>query len=371
MEVKTKKKTLSTPLLIPSNQNQGTELSESKVADVVQLDVPLPVEGQFALLENHDSNILVKINTNELAQALDQQNEKEPEDKDSQKKKTANITVKLNGSSSSSSSEESTVPLMTQTPDDAIKTLGSVGDQSLSSESHLISLNDPQAEDQQTIPDASSTGELKKLPAVLTEPVNQLLTELNLTADMLQTAGVDLNSLEDLLNQGRYGSVIHFLTSTPLLLSLLRWPWVQRRGFDYSKSGSLKDRHSLVELAAANQFDLEAEPAINSPLQINAPERDMSDVAEGDNQFSVNESSALLTIHNSDRIFTTHALLLGSQSRLRGVFAINAFYEGFETTFEILWSLFVSSLLINGIYNFIKFPDERDNLLDILVLLPC
>ncbi len=201
--------------------------------------------------------------------------------------------------------------------------------------------------------------------------LEKLLNELNLMEEDLQRVGIDLNTLEFSLNPIVYGKTVHFLMSISLILSLLRWPWVQKNGINTSRIKFSKRRLSaLVDVTTDEPVELERNWENVAPLRINENDyiNSYEDIENG--VLSLREDSPLKPVSDKTNgiIFTPYSLLLGSQIRLRGVFATNAFYETVKDTFDMLWSALVSSLIIQGIYNYRNYPAERGdtNLLDVL-----
>ena len=183
--------------------------------------------------------------------------------------------------------------------------------------------------------------------------LKHLLQQLTITENTLTHAGINLTSLEYALNPGFYGRITHFIITTPILLSLLRWPLLQRSAIAIPKDELPKKRISLLMSAAEEgkyvaDLDIQQNPrehtlflTEDSPLVRNFPQEKET--------------------KGKQIIFTSRGLLLGSSIRLKAVLINNAFYEAAEETFIGVWSALVSSLIIQGTFNYYYYPDERGN----------
>lgn len=188
-----------------------------------------------------------------------------------------------------------------------------------------------------------------------------LLTQLALIKNDLQHTGINLDTLEMVLSPGTYGKFIHFVMTTPIILSLLRWPLLQRSGIIVPHKELPKQGEDQL-IAATDEDAVTISFKKNSFLSENFDKDHPLSIQ--DNLY-LNENSPLMVNfveqqNNKSFIFTSHGLLLGTEARLKTVLGLNSFYSGFETVFDGVWSALVSSLIIQGTANYYLYPEERD-----------
>ena len=178
-----------------------------------------------------------------------------------------------------------------------------------------------------------------------------------------------LEDLERVANPSILGQCLHFLVSTSISRTLMLWPFMLRGSIKCQIKTEVTEDKLTVSIYSDNDD--------TSLLSLN--ENEITDEEEGRSVLEHDELTVIVDKgnqrHESETgkqntgslpILTSSGLLFESEKVLKGISAVTAFHETVETLIDGVWNAFLSSLLVNGLVNYIRYPEERaeTNLLD-------
>jgi len=210
----------------------------------------------------------------------------------------------------------------------------------------------------------------------------KFLVLLEMTPRDIEAMNISWEHLELLVNQSYLGKLLRFSASASLLRSLLLLPFVTQNAIqpDFIRSHKPKPMENVIEekkeesdfILVTENNDDQGLSAINK-LEENL-EADDNRLEEDNQQLLkqtalINEKKSALDINEnkivhtksaySKPIFTTSALPLQSETALKNVLSLNAFHETTDTFIDGIWSMLLTSLVFNGLINYILYPEER------------
>jgi hypothetical protein len=191
----------------------------------------------------------------------------------------------------------------------------------------------------------------------------ELLRIFQLKKQDLTDANIEISDFERAIDPTFLGKSLHFLVKVSFARSLFLWPLLSTKNIkinseEKTKQACLvknrKDRSSvgLNSDAWYLSSDTEDEDAQKGSTHLSLT-RDKNDEEDNDDLLEKQET-------HSTHVLTSSALLLGSENALKGVSRVSAFLDTSDSLLNGVWNAFLTSLIINGLVNYLLYPKERE-----------
>jgi hypothetical protein len=193
----------------------------------------------------------------------------------------------------------------------------------------------------------------------------ELLRIFQLKKQDLTDANIEISDFERAIDPTFLGKSLHFLVKVSFARSLFLWPFlstinIKIKSEENNQEFPVKNRkdRSSVGLNSDAWYlssDTEDEDAQKGSTHLSLA-RDKNDEEDNDDLLEKQEKQETHSTH----VLTSSALLLGSENALKGVSRVSAFLDTSDSLLNGVWNAFLTSLIINGLVNYLLYPEERE-----------